>query len=298
LTWDTVGNITLGGPDAAAPAAQTLKAQSVVAGTSNTAGANWTINGSKGTGTGAGGNIIFQTAKAGTTGTSQNPLQANLTISPTAFVGPGAGTATAAPLQFTSGTNLTTAAAGAFEFDGSVLYGTCVASARQVISTEQIQILSGSRTFTNNTSAQAIFNATANGAVTLAATTTYEFEMLVAATGFSASAHTLNLTFATSGSFTSIAYYFDAQTASVQATPSASATGFIAVGTASAICASSTTTGLLLYVRGTIRMNAGGTVTPQLTQVTNSAAAVVQANSFFRCWPIGTNTVTNVGNWS
>jgi hypothetical protein len=62
--------------------------------------------------------------------------------------------------------------------------------------------------------------------------------------------------------------------------------------------ASGTTTGLLLIVRGIMRINAGGTVIPQLTQVTASTAAVVQLNSFFRCWPIGSNTVTNVGNWS
>ena len=50
------------------------------AGTSNPAGTNFTINGSKGTGTGAGGSIIFQVAPAGTTGTSQNALAAALTI--------------------------------------------------------------------------------------------------------------------------------------------------------------------------------------------------------------------------
>jgi hypothetical protein len=36
----------------------------------------------------------------------------------------GAGTTTVAPLQFTSGTNLTTAAAGALEYDGENFYGT------------------------------------------------------------------------------------------------------------------------------------------------------------------------------
>jgi hypothetical protein len=210
----------------------------------------------------------------------------------------GAGTTTLAPLTFTAGTNLTTAAAGACEFDGTAFYHTAVASSRQVVTTEQLQVLSANRTFANNTTAQAIFNATANGAVTLAGATTYEFEMTVAATGFSASAHTINFGFGGTATFTSIGYYFDAQTSSTLATPSASATGFIAVATTSAIIASSTTTGLLLYLRGTMRINAGGTVIPQLTQVTASAAAVVQANSFFRCWPIGNNNATNVGNWS
>ena len=64
--------LQLGDADAAAPVAQTFKVQSVVAGTSNTAGANFTIQGSQGTGTGAGGSIIFQVAPAGSSGTAQN----------------------------------------------------------------------------------------------------------------------------------------------------------------------------------------------------------------------------------
>jgi hypothetical protein len=97
LTWDktanllTLGadasvrrraaaNLQLGAADAAAPVAQTLSVQSVAAGTSNTAGANLTIAGSQGTGTGAGGSIVFQIAPAGTTGTAQNALVNALTI--------------------------------------------------------------------------------------------------------------------------------------------------------------------------------------------------------------------------
>lgn len=64
--------LQLGTTDAASPASQTLEVQSVVAGTTNTAGANWNITGSKSTGTGVGGSIIFNTSLAGTTGTSQN----------------------------------------------------------------------------------------------------------------------------------------------------------------------------------------------------------------------------------
>ena len=67
-------NLQFGDADAAAPVAQTIGPQSVVAGTSNTAGANFTIRGSQGTGTGVGGDIIFQVAPAGSAGTAQNTL--------------------------------------------------------------------------------------------------------------------------------------------------------------------------------------------------------------------------------
>jgi hypothetical protein len=77
-------NIQLGLADAAAPVAQTLSVQSVVAGQTNVAGANFTINGSQGTGSGAGGSIIFQVAPAGGSGSAQNALATALTINSTA----------------------------------------------------------------------------------------------------------------------------------------------------------------------------------------------------------------------
>lgn len=71
----------LGSPDAASPIAQTLGVQNVVAGTTNTVGAALTINGSRGTGTGAGGNIVFQVAPPGGAGSTQNALSPALTVS-------------------------------------------------------------------------------------------------------------------------------------------------------------------------------------------------------------------------
>ncbi len=80
LSRRAAANLRLGAADAAAPTAQTLSVQSVVAGTTNTAGANLTITGSQGTGSGAGGSIIFQVAPAGSSGTAQNALSTALTI--------------------------------------------------------------------------------------------------------------------------------------------------------------------------------------------------------------------------
>ena len=61
-----------GEQDAASPVAQTIQVQSVVAGTTNTAGQDWSRYGSKGTGTGAGGSHKWYTSPAGSTGTAQN----------------------------------------------------------------------------------------------------------------------------------------------------------------------------------------------------------------------------------
>lgn len=72
-----------GAADAASPVAQTLGVQNVVAGTTNIAGANFTIRGSAGTGTGAGGSIIFQVAPAGSSGSAQNSFATALSIDST-----------------------------------------------------------------------------------------------------------------------------------------------------------------------------------------------------------------------
>jgi len=80
LTRKGERNLQLGAADAATALAQTLSVQSVVANTTNGAGANFTINGSQGTGNAAGGSIIFQVAPAGGSGFAQNGLQAALTI--------------------------------------------------------------------------------------------------------------------------------------------------------------------------------------------------------------------------
>lgn len=79
------GSFRYGGPDAASAVAQTLSVQNVLAGTSNAAGAATTFAGSRGTGTGAGGGFVFQTAPAGSSGTAQNALATTLSIAPNAL---------------------------------------------------------------------------------------------------------------------------------------------------------------------------------------------------------------------
>ena len=72
--------LLLGANDAAAPVAQQFGVQSVVAGTSNTAGQNFTILGSLSTGSGTSGDIILQTGGTGAGATVQNSAVTALTI--------------------------------------------------------------------------------------------------------------------------------------------------------------------------------------------------------------------------
>ena len=75
-------NWAFGAADASSAVAQTTSVQSVVAGTSNTAGALWSLDGSQGTGTGNGGAIRIRTAPAGSTGTAQNGYVDSLLVRP------------------------------------------------------------------------------------------------------------------------------------------------------------------------------------------------------------------------
>lgn len=83
LTRRAAATLNLGDTDAASPVAQTLSVQSVAAGNSNVAGANFTQAMSRGTGTGTGGSWILQVASASTTGSTQNALVNALTVDST-----------------------------------------------------------------------------------------------------------------------------------------------------------------------------------------------------------------------
>jgi hypothetical protein len=78
-----------------------------------------------------------------------------------------AGTTSVQPMLFNAGTNLTTPVAGSVEYDGVVAYLTTTASTRGVWMTEQFILQTSNFTLTSTTAAQQIFNASANGAVTL-----------------------------------------------------------------------------------------------------------------------------------
>ena len=85
MTIDTAGVAIYGsGEGGETPVGNTIRAPSG-AGT-NIAGANLTITSGNGTGTGGSGNILFQTATAGSTGTSANTMATRLTIAPTGLV--------------------------------------------------------------------------------------------------------------------------------------------------------------------------------------------------------------------
>lgn len=215
------------------------------------------------------------------------------------FLHLGAGTATKAPLEFNAGTNMTTVDSGSMEYDGTCLYMTPFGSSRGVIPAEQMVVLGTAYTLTSQTGAQKLFNATTNGAVTLAVGT-YEFECDFSLTSMSNTSGSFGFALAAGTAVIgSQGWRAWAVKAALATATSAQMTYNTAANTTMATAATGTTGHA--YIRGFIRVTTGGTIVPQVS-LGVAAAAVVGAQSYFRIFPVSpTNaaaTNITVGNWS
>lgn len=217
------------------------------------------------------------------------------------IIRPSAGTVTLPPLQFTSGTNLTTAAAGVMEYDGAAFYASPKASQRGVVDTVSFLALTTDYTGSNVSTAQKVFNSPTNGQITLPANTTYFFEGVYYITrAAGTTSHTLSTLFALGGTLTSISYIADTTSTTGNALGAVSRIyGTTAGATAVTAASTSATENITVYLRGIVRTNAAGTFTPQIQySAAPGGAPTILANSYFRMVPVGTDTVNYVGNWS
>lgn len=212
-----------------------------------------------------------------------------------------AGTATVAPIVMQSGTNLTTPAAGAIEYDGNIFYGTHAADKRGVVPLHQIASLNAGRTLTSTTAQQAIF-AAGYDALTVVAGTTYRFSALIHLSGMSATSG--NFTFSLLGAGTAVinsakwvAHGLDSTTPTTAAA-GGSSLGSSATGAGNIVTAG-TGTAVAVYLDGIFRVNpsGGGTIIPSVG-LTTAAAATAETNTFFELWPVGPHTLTSVGHWA
>ena len=206
-----------------------------------------------------------------------------------------AGTTTVAPLDFATGTNLTTAIAGGVEYDGTVFYATPTASQRGVIMAEQIILLQSAYTLTSQTAAQKLFNTPANGQVTLTAGT-YEFECFYYLSSMSSTSGSFG--FALGGTATMTQFFWSlAAKANPAATTTAANSTYNVTAANTALSAATVNTVGYANISGIINVSVSGTVIPQVS-LGVAAAAVVNIGAYFRIRPIGSTTVTSVGNWS
>ena len=216
-------------------------------------------------------------------------------VTPSHWLDIAAGTTAKAPVRFASGTLMTTAAAGTHEYDGVCHYETSVASSRQVAVTEQFQRLTTAYTLTSQTAAQKLFNSTANGALTVAASTTYDFECKFSISAMSASSGSFGFAFGGTATLTAQSWWAQAIKAALVTAGTLQST-YNTAANVTLVTANTTTTGYAI-ITGSIRVSGAGTLIPQVS-LGVAAAAIVGADSYFRIWPKGSGTVTNVGNWS
>ncbi len=210
---------------------------------------------------------------------------------------PKAGTLLRAGMHYPTGVLTTTPVAGDSEYDGVVLYDTTVASERGVRAGTQIITTQGSAyTLTSQTAAQALFNVPTNGAVTVGGSRTYQFECQFNLTSMTANSFGFGFAIGGAATLTFIKWWSLANKA-VLATPAApQATVNVTAANVLIVTASTATVGWA-YIKGVLRINAGGTIIPQVS-LGEAAAAVVGLDSYFSLTPLGSSTMVSVGNWS
>lgn len=175
------------------------------------------------------------------------------------------------------------------------LYYTHNNSERWVVDAEQYISLTGTYTLTSQTAAQKLFNTSTNWALTVKGATTYMFECFYSLSSMSATSGSFWFAIGGTATLTSIGWDSFAVKWVLTAVAWQSTYNTTAANTTLATAGTATTG--YAKIKWIIRINAGGTIIPQVS-LGVAAAAIVGANSYFRIWAIWTNTDTRVGNWS
>jgi len=210
------------------------------------------------------------------------------------------GTSSVAPLKFASGTNLTSEAAGAMEYDGKVIYST--PSGRGVLPSMMYYRLESSYAGSNVNTAQSAFGVS----VTLVGSTVYAFESNVILRKTSGtSSHTLIVSFGGAATLNNIFFNVVYHQFTANNTTDSGSTNYFAFSTVATSATLGTGSASAAQTRqykvsGTVSINAGGTFTPQYTLSTAPGAAYsTLAGSSFAIWPIGAaGANTSVGPWA
>jgi len=187
---------------------------------------------------------------------------------------------------------LTAIQAGKLEYDGVNVYMSLNGVSRGILPVETTHVLSANRVLLNATGAQSFFPV----AYTVASSTTYRFKAQInMARTAGTTGHTIGTSITGTATYTSVAYSISSTVASggtsvmewVVSPVNTTITG------ANTVASENNT----FRVEGIARVNAGGTFNFQFTySVAPGGAPTIQTNSFISFYPIGTNTVTEVGD--
>jgi hypothetical protein len=213
-----------------------------------------------------------------------------------------AGTASNAPLNLQSGTNLATATAGAVEYDGKVIYST--PAGRGVSPSMMFYRLNSGLAGSSINTAQAVFGV----GVTLAASTIYAIEtFFVLQKTAGTVSHTISISFGGTATINNIAYGIN-WTRSDAALTASTMSQFNTLHSFSTLASALVLTGAITSaaqtfvakISGTVSVNASGTLVPQYTlSAAPGGAYTTLAGSCVAIWPIGAaGANTSVGPWA
>jgi len=211
-----------------------------------------------------------------------------------------AGTASDAPLNLQAGTNLNTAAAGAVEYDGKVIYSTPVG--RGVSPSMMFYRLNGDVAGSNTFNLQSLFGST----LSLPASTVFAFESsFTLRKSAGTTSHTVSLSFAVSSALNNIAYqgFTSSYTAPFTSGLSTATSSFWTTSNGGLIItASNNSSGLLHLVtlQGTLSTGSATTFAPSYSCSSAPGGAYsTKVGSYFAIWPIGASGAnTSVGPWT
>lgn len=248
---------------------------------------------------------IGVTTANGVSGSSSGGTTPNLTITlaaitPTTIVATDmisapTGTTSITPLKIPNGVLATNSIAGGIESDGLTMYNSTTAQDRGVIAS--IKFTSSTSTFAvpNSTAAFPLF-ATTEDAFNVTASTSYFFEGSYEITGMGATTRTTGHLFGGTATITSISYVAMIQTGTAEALGTTQSTKHCVAATSQVLNATAATAAEWVYVKGIVRINGAGTFIPQMIHSADPTGTILVAvNSWFRMYPIGTNTVLKSG---
>ena len=180
-----------------------------------------------------------------------------------------------------------------------LLFGTTL-SQTGVLNNELFACISADYTLTSSTVAQRAFDIATNGAVAVAASTLYQFMAQLWVTSMSGTSGNAGFDLVGSGTatLTSVMYAIYGGDGSADVGPLAASVS-VSEASASLVPSLTAATGqrMIMTVIGAFRTNAAGTIIPSIDLQT-AAAADVNANSFFRMWPVGTSSTESQGTWT
>jgi hypothetical protein len=204
------------------------------------------------------------------------------------------------PLQFVAGALNTTSTTGAREFDGTCFYQTAIDNTRQVVVAPQVINTTASRLLSTSTAAQQMFDASANGRVSVGPGT-YAFECAGFITGMSTSSHSVGWGLAGTAAVGQYQWKYMAWFRGAGSTVLTNGVPFhvSTLLASTALLAATTVANFVFNTDGEIVVNTSGTIVPELRIPANNAtASTLQKDAYFRIWPLGSSVFSSVGNWS